>query len=65
MAIVAGLFAPSDPTKWPAANFSDPQTQADLSSLPGGSHVSAPVIGAMARTEGTAGGAAQVPARPR
>jgi hypothetical protein len=49
MAIFAGVFAPSDPSKWPAASFDDPETHADIESLPGGSKATAPVIGAMAR----------------
>ena len=49
MAIMAGVFAPSDARQWPVANFNDPETHADLESLPGGSKVTAPVIGAMAK----------------
>jgi hypothetical protein len=49
MAIMAGLFAPTDASQWPAARLDDPQTHADIESLPGGSHVSAPVIGALAK----------------
>ena len=49
MAIFAGVFAPNDPSKWPAANFNDPETHADIESLPGGTNVTAPVIGSMAK----------------
>ena len=49
MAIMAGVFAPSDASQWPAANFNDPLTHNDIESLPGGSRVTAPVIGAMAK----------------
>ena len=49
MAIMAGVFAPSDASKWPAAHLDDPETHADIESLPGGSKVTAPVIGAMAK----------------
>jgi hypothetical protein len=49
MSIMAGVFAPGDPSQWPVANFNDPETHADIESLPGGSKVTAPVIGAMAR----------------
>lgn len=49
MAIMAGVFAPTDPKQWPAANYDDPETHADIESLPGGSKVTAPVIGAMAK----------------
>jgi hypothetical protein len=49
MGIMAGVFAPSDASKWPAAHFDDPETHADIESLPGGSKVTAPVIGALAR----------------
>ena len=48
MAIMAGVFAPSDARQWPVANFNDPETHADLESLPGGSAVTAAVIGKMA-----------------
>lgn len=71
MAIMAGLFVPVDPAKWPPVRLDDPLTQADLESLPGGSHVTAPVIGAMAPTGRAdsgrvtpAAGAARTP-RPR
>ena len=47
MAIMAGVFAPSDASQWPAANFNDPETHNDIESLPGGARVTAPVIGAM------------------
>jgi hypothetical protein len=47
MAIMAGVFAPNDPSQWPVANVNDPETRADLESLPGGSKVTAPVIGAV------------------
>jgi hypothetical protein len=46
---MAGLFAPKDPSQWPVAHYDDPETHADIESLPGGSKVTAPVIGAMAR----------------
>jgi hypothetical protein len=49
MAIMAGVFAPADVSQWPKANFDDPETHADIESLPGGSKVTAPVIGAMAK----------------
>jgi hypothetical protein len=49
MGIMAGVFAPNDASKWPAAHLDDPETHADIESLPGGSKVTAPVIGAMAR----------------
>lgn len=49
MAIMAGVFAPNDASKWPMAYLDDPETHADIESLPGGSKVTAPVIGAMAR----------------
>ncbi len=49
MAIMAGVFAPKDPSQWPVAHFDDPETHADIESLPGGSKVTAPVIGAMAK----------------
>ncbi len=49
MAIMAGVFAPSDASQWPVANYNDPETHADIESLPGGSAVTAPVIGAMAK----------------
>ncbi len=51
MAIMAGVFAPSDPSQWPAANFNDPLTHNDIESLPGGSRVTAPVIGAMKKKQ--------------
>ena len=47
MAIMAGLFAPNDPSQWPVAHYDDPETHADIESLPGGSKVTAPVIGRM------------------
>jgi len=49
MAIMAGVFAPDDPKQWPAAHYDDPETHADIESLPGGSKVTGPVIGAMAK----------------
>jgi hypothetical protein len=49
MAIMAGVFAPSDPSQWPVAHYDDPATHADIESLPGGSNVTAPVIGEMAK----------------
>ena len=49
MAIMAGVFAPKDARQWPAADYNDPLTHADIESLPGGSKVTAPVIGAMAK----------------
>ena len=49
MAIMAGVFAPADVSQWPKANFDAPETHADIESLPGGSKVTAPVIGAMAK----------------
>ena len=49
MAIMAGVFAPNDPSQWPKANYSDPETHADIESLPGGSKVTAPVIGQMVK----------------
>ncbi len=48
MGIMAGVFAPRDASQWPKANFNDPETHADIESLPGGSKVTAPVIGVMA-----------------
>ena len=48
MAIMAGVFAPRDPSQWPLAHYDDPETHADIESLPGGTKVTAPVIGAMA-----------------
>jgi hypothetical protein len=49
MGIMAGVFAPKNPAEWPVANYNDPETHADIESLPGGSKVTAPVIGAMAK----------------
>jgi hypothetical protein len=48
MAIMAGVFAPHDPSQWPLAHYDDPETHADIESLPGGTKVTAPVIGSMA-----------------
>jgi hypothetical protein len=50
MALMVGLFVPSDPGQWPAVDRNDPQMIADLETLPGGPRATAPVIGAMQRS---------------
>jgi hypothetical protein len=45
MALIAGLFVPSDKQQWPEVNPNDPEMVADLESLPGGPRATAPVVG--------------------
>jgi hypothetical protein len=47
MALMVGLFIPTDASQWPALDRNDPQMIADLETLPGGPRATAPVIGTM------------------
>jgi hypothetical protein len=59
MALMVGLFIPTDPSQWPALDRNDPQMIADLETLPGGPRATAPVIGTIQRTEPSAPGQKQ------
>ncbi|MFI5311216.1 MAG: hypothetical protein ACHQQ3_08300 [Gemmatimonadales bacterium] len=49
IAMMVGLFIPSDASKWPALDRTDPEMIADLESLPGGPRATGPVFGTMQR----------------